>query len=78
MQLFPRGNLPRPFNDQFFGFIRKYRCTPYLLPNVDTRGEYQARSARSARSAANRGFRGGRHVPYMSYLALFVVHIGVF
>ena len=39
------------------------------------RGEFQARSARSA---ANKGFRRARHVPYMSYLALLVVHIGVF
>ena len=46
-----------------------------LLPACLSVGAFQACSARSA---ANRGFQGARHVPYMSYLALFVVHIGVF
>ena len=34
--------------------------------------------AGSARSAANRGFWGARHVPYVSCLASFSVHLGVF
>ena len=41
--------------------------------SLDTLGEVQARSARNA---ANRVFWGARHVPYVSYLALFLVHRG--